>query len=537
MGSTRRSDRIRRLGLRAAAFVLAALLLPFGWTSLYAAPAGPRAGGELRVAQAIEPDNLDPHSTASRYAGIINRLLFDTLIVADSDGFKPGLATSWEVGDGGRTYTFRLRQGVRFHDGTAFNAEAVKLNLERVMDPQVISKAARSFLGPFDRAEVVDPFTVRVRFTAPYGPFMMLFASGIGMVSPAAARAAGPRDFGFKPVGSGPFRFREWSQGSHITVVRNPDYNWASPVYRRTGPPLLDAVTFRFIREPGTRGAVLEANEVDVVIEAPPESASELQRDRRYQLVSAPIAGPGIHYVINAGRGALRDVRVRRALLHATNRDVIMKTVNFDLIKGNSTPLAPGSTCYDASLTTMYPYDLNRARAMLEDSGWTLGPGGIRTKGGQRLSLRVFSLVDERMNILLQAQFKTIGVELVSTLMASDSIQIPMAQKGDFDLMWRRWTSIDPQILGILYKDGSPWFWNHVKNPRVDELLTRGEQVVDTAQRCAAYSQAQRIIMQEAWIIPIEATALLVAARANVRGLRLNPSGDWAPLLYEASLD
>ena len=183
--------------------------------------------GRIVYGLTLAPSGIDPHVNASSELGIPLTSVYDTLVYLDPEtgAFVPGLAESWDVSEDGRSYTFHLRQDVTFHDGTAFNAEAVRFNLERITSDELSSQKARFMLGPYERVEVIEDFTVGVYLSEPFAPFLEALSQVyLGMASPAAVEQWGD-DYQLHQVGTGPFEFVEYMPGDHLLLRRNPDYD------------------------------------------------------------------------------------------------------------------------------------------------------------------------------------------------------------------------------------------------------------------------------------------------------------------------
>ncbi len=228
------------------------------------AGACPAEGGQLVVGLSWEPSKIDPHRTAAENGVLPVMQACETLVIhAASGGYEPYLAKSWEVSDDGLSYTFHLQEGVLFHDGTPFNAEAVKYNLDRIVDPNTQSEEAIGHLGPYESTEVVDENTAIVHLSSPFAALLDGLAVGwVCMVSPTAAQQWGTADFQDHFVGTGPFIFKEWKRNEYILLEKNPSY-WGGPAYfKHHGNACLDSVIFKFVGEDAVRTGTLETGEI-----------------------------------------------------------------------------------------------------------------------------------------------------------------------------------------------------------------------------------------------------------------------------------
>ncbi|MBZ0304894.1 MAG: hypothetical protein K8I82_02380 [Anaerolineae bacterium] len=247
------------------------------------------------------PSGFDPHIHRSSELGIPLRQVYDTLVYRDpvTKDFVPGLATEWTISQDGLVYTFILRQGVKFHDGTKFNAQAVAANLDRITSPDTGSQYAIFLLGPYAGYEIVDDYTIRLNLSEPYSPLLdSLSQVYLGIASPAALVEYSLNRYQFHQVGTGPFEFVEFVPGDRLVLRRNPDYAWGPSFYT---PPAngVDEIEFRFFTDPVTRALALESGDVQVMGEMLPGDARVLATNSAIQLIPTPIPGQPMQFIMN----------------------------------------------------------------------------------------------------------------------------------------------------------------------------------------------------------------------------------------------
>lgn len=494
----------RRRLMQASAAGMAASLAPGILYIDQVAAQDPASGGEIIVGLNYEMDSLDPAVTPFAVAHWVMMNIFDTLVWRGNDGtFYPGLAESWEINEDGTIYTFKLKQGVTFHDGTPFDANAVKFAFDHIVDPETRSGFASSLLGPYDRTEVVDEFTAAVHFTAPYAPFLDSASQAFLAIPSPTAVQADPNAFLRKPVGTGFMKFVEWVQNDHVSLVRNDDYNWSSSIFEHTGPAYLDAITFRFYLDNSTRLAALEAGDANLVQSPLLNEIARLNESSDF-LTNVPL-NPGIPETIflNTALAPTDDLAVRQALNIGLDRDLIVQIGMFDQAKAAYGPLWESTPFYSAEVESFYPYDPERAKQVLEEAGWTEGKDGIREKDGQRLTV-TFPATDftAAYDELAQGLWSEIGIELKLIPMDGAAADDAIAN-NEINLYNNSWVSSDPVILNNLFLsanvDGG-YNWSKWANKELDQLLEAGERTVDDEQRTDIYAKAQRHIMENALV-------------------------------------
>jgi len=338
--------------------LMLAVILPV----LHAAAATPQKGGHLTVCQPAEPLGLDPTAnTAAAIDRVVYANIFEGLVKVDSDGqFVPGLATAWSVSADGRTYDFYLRKRVTFHNGEPFDAQVAKWNLERAMGKDTVNPHPEYFRG-IQSMDVIDAHTLRIALAEVDALFIAHLAEGDAVMLPMKGYASAKSH----PIGTGPFQFVQWVRGDRVDMKRFEDY-WDPEL------PYLDQVTFKFIGDASAQIAALKAGDIDVIgYIGAPESIMALSKDPRFKVFSGSTTGEVIMSTNNKAK-PFDDVRIRQAMAHAIDRQTVIDLVMF----GYGTPIGSHwspSTPYYIDLTDRFPYDPQKARALLAAAGFPDG--------------------------------------------------------------------------------------------------------------------------------------------------------------------
>jgi peptide/nickel transport system substrate-binding protein len=528
----------RSLRLIVPSLVVVIVLIGVGaWRAASAA----KTGGRLIFAARQDIDTLDPHITNRAATRKILIQFLDTLVVIDpKDGsVKPGLAEKWEVSADGKTYTFHLSRNVKFHDGTPFDAAAMKFTFDRIQTPLGAPGVARSFIGPYESSEAVDAATLRVKFKQPYAPFLRMAAlSPLGAISPTAVQKMGDA-FSRTPVGTGPFMVKEWISKDHVTLVRNPVYNWAPALAQHQGPPHLDEIVWRFVLEAATRTAVIQTGEVNVAEDLSYADVAGLEKIPDIRILRGVPAGTPWTIYPNVQRAPTNELAVRRALGHAINKDAIVRVV----FHGESRPawslLQPTTPGYEPAGREISPYDAARAKKILDDAGWKPGANGIRVKDGKRLELLwIFGANNgyEEMAPLVQAMAREVGMDI--QLREQPRAQMEEAnRKGEHNIGEINWWFPDPAIMTTNFHTKSLFGFNRprLSNPEVDQMLDQAAAMTADGPRMELYKKIQRTLLEAADAYPLVDQVTIVGARKEVQGYRFNVVT--FPILYDVSLE
>jgi peptide/nickel transport system substrate-binding protein len=524
------------------AAVLGTLLLVVG--ALAGTGLAQPSGGELTFAVNQEADMLDLQVGSSRYDLVVAAQIYDTLLFLTEEGeYLPWLAEEVTVNDDATEYTIRLRPGVTFHDGTPLDAEALAFNFDRIVDPATQSAKAIGEMGPYDRTEVVDELTVVVHFSDSYPGFLAAISdwrSG-GPHSPTAIQAD-PTGYRFAPVGTGPFRFVEWVQGSRIVLERNPDYAWPRPGTSHEGPPLLDRVVFRTIAEDGSRVVSLRNREVDGILRLPPQELAGIENDPNYTVLRATLPGSGVILVVNAGKPPTDDLAFRQALLHVVSPDQISRVGYFGAWPPHRGSVLSESNPNFVDIDDMFPFDPERAAQLLDEGGWELGADGVRVKDGHRAELVYIGFPSPettRTLELIQSLVQPLGIRIQILELESGAIQ-RARQAGEHHIAHLTFIYTDSHFLRTLFHSeniGSGWNFIHLPDPELDALLEAVQVEPDLDRRAELAEQIQRYMLEQGYVLPTVYQHTITVYGDHVQNPETYPVYGEAPYFYATYLD
>jgi peptide/nickel transport system substrate-binding protein len=480
--------------------------------------------GVLVVGQIAEPQSLDPHAVTATNDFRIATNLYDGLVrfAPGTLEVEPALATEWEISDDGTEYTFSLREGVTFHDGTALDAEAVVFTFERTLDEEhpfhdTGPFPLAFFFSAVESVEALDDMTVRFTLDEPYAPFLSNLAYPTGLiVSPSAVEAQG-QDFGRNPVGTGPFRFTEWQSNTRVVLERF-DEHW-------DGVPALDAVVFRPITDANTRTAEMLAGGIDVIVEVPPVAIGQFETGP-FEIHEQ--AGPHVWFaILNTREGPFSDVRVRQAANYAVNKRAIVE----DVLEGTATiaagPIPEAFEWAHNPGVEPYPHDPNRARELLEEADVEdLSVTFLVAEGGSGM------LDPVPMGTAMQADLEAVGFDVsIETYEWNTFLGlVNPGLEGRADMAQMAWMTNDPDTLPFLAlrSDALPeeggFNSGYYQNTELDEILEEARRSTDQEERAELYRRVQEIVHEEApWLFVANWVQNAVTSD-RVENFRLEPS-------------
>lgn len=427
---------------------------------------------DLVLGVVLEPPHLDPTAGA---AAAIDEILYANVFegltrIGPSGEVLPALAESWTISDDGKVYTFKLHKGVKFHDGTDFDAEDVKFSLDRARAPDSVN-AQKGLFAAIDTVEVIDPETVQVTLKHPQGAF--LYNMGWGDAVIVAPESADSNKE--KPIGTGPFRFEHWAKGSAVTLVKSDNY-WGDPV-------ALDKVEFRFIPDAAAAVPAVLSGDVQAFPFFPADAVSQVEGNPQLKVVIGSTEGETI-LAMNNKKPPLDNLKVRQAISYALDREAIIDGASGGLGQPIGSHVSPSNKAY-VDLTGRYPHDAAKAREMLKEAGFENGfkttlklpPPAYARDGGQ----------------IIASQLRNVGIQ-------ADIIPVEWAQwldqvftKKDYDLTIVSHT--EPNDIDIYSR---PEYYFNYQNPEFNKVIEELNLTSDEATRNSLLAKAQNILADDA---------------------------------------
>jgi peptide/nickel transport system substrate-binding protein len=450
-----------------------------------AVAAEPKRGGTLAIGLAQDPAIVDPIRTGTFTERQLSTPVYEALFDIDASGqAAPLLAESFTVSEDVKTWRIKLRPGIKFHDGTPFDAAAVVANLDRTSNPANRCRCLGQ-MGDLKEWKAIDPLTVEIALKSPNAalPTFLADAPGI-MVSPAAFKAD-PQGVGTKPVGTGPFKFVEWVRNSRYVVERNPDY-W------QKGRPYLDRLVFRGMQSSETREAAFKSGQTDVILQPSFHFISQMKADKRHVVLSP--AGFGTEGVyMNAKKPPLDDIRVRRAVAHAIDGALLIRTLGFSVPTLAYSPFGKGIASVKQPMSDYPKHDLAKAKALVAEYGkpvvFTLSYNNTAETRHQAQSLQEMwakagmsvELVPYDQNRLVQ---NMVTKQFDATIFRYTGRADPDANAYPF--FHSKFAELNPSSN-----------YGGYASKRIDELLDQGRSTSDAAKRAEIYSEFARVLIKE----------------------------------------
>lgn len=469
------------------------------------------------IALNVEADNLDVQDTTSNASAGIDKCIYEGLVTLDDKmRIVNLLAESWEVSDDAKEFTFVLRQGVTFHDGEPFNADAVVKAYDRVLSPESTLRRHGYFSAVLDHVEAVDEYTVKYVAKQPFAAMVATLAHPAGGIpSPTAAEKSGV-DFGSNPVGTGPYRFVEWLRGDHITLEANPDY-WNQELAAS-----VPQLTIKGISEPGALAIAVQSGDAGFSGPLDAAQAQQLRQSDNVDVTESP--GITVFWVtLNNSREPFNDHGVRQALNYGVNKEDVLKAGSLGEGYVIDSPLAKGVWGY-ASVGG-YEHDPEKAKQLLADAGY---PDGFQSQLWT-------SATHRDRAVAVQAQLANIGIEIEVVQMESAALTAEQAkpvEESQIQMLMSQWSpSTGDADWGLrpLYTEAE-WppagsTYSFFTDPEIEAFIQQGLELADPEERAGAYANAQKAIMDAAPNIFLYAPTYFGGIDKKAGGITVQPDG------------
>lgn len=490
----------------------------------------PASGGTLREGYDLDFSKLDPVST-SWYDPAFHAL-YDSLLIDAPDGtLQPNLAASWEVSEDGTSVSFTLKDGGLFHSGAALTADAVKTLYETIQDPASGSPLATLF-SPVESIEAPDEQTLVLNMAHPYFEVLNVVKTGYWAIAYQATRAAEAEGYGQSVVdGTGPFLFGEWVPGSHTSVTRWEEYPGSIvPYFENKGKAYLEGIRWEAILEGAQRAIKIENGEIDTLRNPLLQDVARLEQNA--DLTVSSFSEPsGYILSTNFERTDLdfHDIKMRQAISHAIDRQAIVTALLADLGSALYGPITPADLFYDPAVEELNQFDLEKAKALVAELGWTPGDDGILTKDGVR---HAFSLVvqaesfNRDLGSVIQGSLAELGMEVTVEALDRGSYFGKLTEGADSSLFYYLWpVPIDVVILFVSTDTIGGPNWSRGSVAVVDEAITAWKNAANADELKAAGSQFQLAVAENLNTIPLVVRNSVWVQRPNVHG--------WLPHQYD----
>jgi peptide/nickel transport system substrate-binding protein len=533
----------RRLGralFAAAATLVGTGAFAFSSGGVALAASGPVKGGTYTYDMEIAPQCADPQVSPQFATYQLSRPVLDSL-VASSNGkvYKPWLATSWTISPNAEHYTFTLRQGVTFSDGTPFNAAAVKVNFDRIFNPATKSEYARTLLGPYAGTTVLSPYKVEVNFTEGFNSFLYAASTAnLGIQSPTALAKNPPCS---PPVGSGPYIITSYNEQTGATLVNRPSYAWDPGTAKNKGAAYISKMVFNFVPDDTTREGSLTSGQVDN-IEAPPATDVASLKSQGFQIIDHPQPGGVYDLYISEKTAPWNNTKARLALRDALNVPGIIEALYDGVYQPAWSPIAATTPGFNSAVVNSWHQNVKESEKLLAQLGYTKrdAAGYLVNSSGQELD-GVLQGGDtreqrEQLSLLIQQEEAKVGIKLTLDNSAADQENI---FTGDFAVTASAHVEASPDILRLLFDSADfpgagGLNYGQASFPQLDSWLNEATGSLNTALQDKLYGEAQKFIVDNAVSVPLYQEETLNAATPKLKGITYDATG--YVLYYDAWL-
>ncbi|MGG4495499.1 ABC transporter substrate-binding protein [Brevibacillus reuszeri] len=460
-------------------------------------------GGTVVIAAPTEPDTLDIHLTG--WNDDANTRIYDFLLARDETGkIIPGLAESYSVSEDGKVWTFHLRKDVKFHSGAPMTAETVKSSIDRCLE----ISPDKSLLGPIEKVEVPEPYTVNITLSEKFAPFLAAAADFLVVLDPTRVDKLGDK-FGDDPSATGPLIFSEKVRGASVTYKLNKEYRWSPDNAENKGAPYLDKIVFRFLKDDDTKMLEFKKGTIQIFQQVPTNFVKELEN----------MPGVGISKTLDAGMNYLgfnnkhpffQDVRVRQAIAMAVDRTPIVQYGMSGLAEPLYGPLPTTIPGYSQKIEDMakemYKTDITKSKQLLAEAGWTDTNGdGILEKDGEPFTTELLieaGAEKQKIAVILQSQLKEVGIDVKITTVADWLTIRERMDKGAHEMFLNEYGWNDPDILYLLFGEGESTSL-YFETDELEALMIKARQEIDEDKRNNAYEEVDEYLVKASPWVPL----------------------------------
>lgn len=485
----------------------------------------PAPGGTLTILTPTDASSLHPGAKTNFYDTFWQMVLYDSLIINGFDGKPyPALAESWAPNADGTVWTFHLRKDVVFHSGEPFTAAHVVDHFNRWKN--FPSSVKVSLLA---KTEAPDDYTVVCTLSSP----TLVFLNNVSQTEftysaiPNMKLVAQLGDnYGLNEAdGTGPYKFKEWVKDDHLTLVRNDKYAWGPQFYDNKGAAFPDTVIYRTIPEETSRTAMIQSGDADLNFETPPRDVQQLKSAPGVAIASYTRYSCN-NIGFNVKKPIFQDVNVRRALMHAVNRDEIVQYVMFgqaEACQGYLPPTMPGANPREVTLPYV-KYDPDQAKQLLDQAGWTVGSDGMRAKNGQKFTFTTYLILElqEQVSQVVQSQLKDIGVDMQIKRLEQAAFDAAM-KAGEHDARYHPQFMSTPDHMYFYVSKFAPLpnstMW---ADPHFDELFNKSQTTVDQNERIATFQEMEKYFLDQAVVVPIMHVNWIISYQDHVKGTKFH---------------
>lgn len=490
----------------------------------------PQEGGKIVVGTSTEPESLDPHNTGQAAANIITGNIGGSLVFQNPETmeFEPYLAESWETSDDGKVWTFKLREGITFHDGSELTANDFVNTYERAQETSFV---ASGNLNELETAEAEDDYTLVLTLKEPFAPLLQ-YLSDPGWLQPLPTGAIEEdKDLSRELIGVGPWKFEEWDNGQSILLSKFEDYNWAPEFFKNNdGPVYADELEYKFIGETQTMLAALDSGSIDIAANVPANQIQQYLDNDDYYVLERPRNGLGLFIEFNLENPTFEQIEIREAINYAIDKESLLKAVLDGQGEVSYGALPSSFFGYDENVDEYgYHYDVEKAKELIESVGYTEGSDGIYEKDGEPLKVELMTQVEGESWMetatLLQAMLGQAGIDVSIDAREWGSL-LETATNHQFEMTLMGYTYNDPDVLNLfLHSAEADGGLNagSIKDDHLDELLEKGRKTVDQDERKEIYFEIQEYMNEQAYWAPLITESQYYVVNKDLKNLSLHP--------------